>query len=164
MQIIKSFRGNSYITTLYTKILVEEPDPRSSASLILLNDYYRQIDESYLKIRRYKLIYSRKRKKFLDEKLKKDGYLECHYCHKRHLETDTKNRQKLVTIDHKKPKKDLKDYYLDESNWVICCSYCNNDKKRTSYNKYIKNVKMLKRRTINDDINQRKNKKSCKKS
>lgn len=163
MQIIKAFKGNTYITTLYTKILVDEPNCKSSASLILLNNYYKQLDESYLKIRRYKLIYSRKRKKFLNDKLKKDGYLECHYCHKRHLEYDTKNKLKLVTIDHIKPKKDLRNYYLDNTNWVVCCSYCNNDKRRTSYKKYIKNAKMLRRREINDNVNLKNDKKLCKK-
>lgn len=161
MQIIKTFSGNSYITPLYTKILVDEPDPKSGASLILLNDYYKQLDDFNLKIKRYKLIYSRKRKKFLNDKLKQDGHLECHYCHKRYLDFDTKN--KLATIDHKKPKRNIEDYYLDDSNWVVCCWHCNNDKKRTSYKKYIENAKMLRRREINDNINLKENKKSCKK-
>lgn len=98
--------------------------------------------------------YLKIRDKFLNDKLKENGDLVCHYCGKKHLEIgfldmqfiDFNNKNSnLATIDHKIPvskgcrKKDI-------TNWLVSCKVCNTLKGKMDYEEFInseelKNIK-----------------------
>lgn len=123
---------------------------KSQASLILLNDYLREMDEDYL-IRTSELQeYLDKRFLFLIKTKRKEGDLACHYCKKPNLEIGYRNanlsqlnnkNKKLATIDHVIPVSSGLIKILDESNWVVSCKRCNTKKGSKNYDDFVvKNI------------------------
>ena len=161
MQKIVTYESASGNTIENQYIYSENPNIKSLASLILLNDFYRQNDIDYLNKLKSDLEYLKERHKFLNNRIKEVGYLECHYCHKRHLEIGYEEIEKarinranpnLATIDHKIPR--VKCYNpMDTSNWLVACVCCNKSKRESDYEVFMKDKRMLKRRKTNDSIN-----------
>lgn len=96
MQKIITYESASGKTIENQYIYSENPNPKSLASLILLNNFYHKNDIDYLNQLESELEYLRERHKFLNKELKATGDLECHYCHKKHLEIGYEEIEKQV--------------------------------------------------------------------
>jgi hypothetical protein len=117
-------------------------NPRTYSSLLLLNNYYKNIDIDYNDVDwRYYFI---ARRTFLRRKRKEHGgHWVCHYCGKKIYKIQVRNklyqdnRNELITVDHKVPK-DKCDDITDSKNFIECCNKCNIEKDNTSYDEFIK--------------------------
>lgn len=139
----KSATGTRFNHVIYN----EEVSLQSQSSLLLLNDYFRELDEDFLKVEKELQEYLNKRYIFLLKTKRNEGDLVCHYCHKPHLEIGYRSvkmcnlnnkNSKLATIDHKVPVSSGIDK-LDVKNWVVSCKKCNNRKGSKSYDEFKKN-------------------------
>jgi len=123
-------------------IFIEETNSKSYASSILLNDYYRHLEDPgdwqtdwryYFIVRR---LWLRKKKK------ENGGKWNCHYCGKDILKMPERNKNhqnlhKCITVDHKVPKSEGIDI-LDTDNFLESCYDCNTKKKSTPYEIFIR--------------------------
>lgn len=116
-------------------------DPSTLASLILLNDYYKEIDIDVNIDKDWRYLFIAKRT-FLRHQ-KKDNKWICHYCHKDILHMHERGKRmrrnqhkQYVTVDHKIPACKCLDK-TDSSNFVVACHKCNSDKGTTPYEKFI---------------------------
>jgi 5-methylcytosine-specific restriction endonuclease McrA len=112
---------------------VEDPDPHSYASLLMLNkQLYLQTDECLT-------AWIKARKKYLKSHLTKSGTLICDYCGKTGLKIKTKKKHLQATIDHAIPKSITKKRN-DPKNFRVACDKCNSEKKTMSefqFRKYL---------------------------
>jgi 5-methylcytosine-specific restriction endonuclease McrA len=106
------------------RLLCKEPHPQSLASLILLTRHYLVLTRSHWHYRTW-LIY---RKQLLKRWLKEFGELACHYCKKGDLKINTRNEEKIATLDHVVPRAKGGTVY-DSKNLVVACLACNQSKK-----------------------------------
>ena len=114
--IVLTKKSKSCSTSYYDIISIDEPNTKSLASLLLLNDYYSKLDVDYVEKTQELDKYLELRHNFLFEHFMKRGNLICHYCGKSHLEIgfreienahlNLKNKN-LATIDHKIPRNDV---------------------------------------------------------
>ena len=145
MRILHRYKSGAGAIVTQTIMAVDEPHPRSLASLLLLNDYYLELDEDFLAEHDELQNYLDKRHVFLTNILERHGVLHCHYCTHTNLEIGerllsgaTKNNANpyLATIDHVEPVSSGIDK-LDEKNWVVSCRRCNKWKSSMSYDEFI---------------------------
>jgi 5-methylcytosine-specific restriction endonuclease McrA len=112
---------------------VEDPDPRSYASLLMLNkQLYLQTDECLT-------TWMKSRKAYLKGHLTKSRTLVCDYCGKTGLKIETKKKYLKATIDHAIPQSITKKRN-DPKNFRIACDKCNSEKKTMSefqFRKYL---------------------------
>lgn len=143
---IKSKGGS----TSYNDIIsTDEPNVKSLASLLLLNDYYSKLDVDYVEKTQELDKYLGLRHEFLFKHFMEHGNLICHYCGKSHLEIgfreienahlNSKNKN-LATIDHKIPRSKCGNI-LDTDNWLVSCVSCNKKKRDLEYDEFIKKIK-----------------------
>lgn len=131
----KSQRNHYYLTEngnllLKNNIFIESPDPSSLAHLIVLNRYFEYIElKEKGRIRSGK--YQRLKKKFLENILKKDGKIFCHYCGRRLYKAKKGLKvcsDNTVTIDHILPISKYPEKRLDITNFRASCLSCNMNK------------------------------------
>jgi len=128
-------------------------NPRAYSSLLLLNDYYKNLDIDVDGFDwRYYFI---ARRTYLRRKRKEHGgYWVCHYCGKKIYKIQVRNKQyqnnrnDLITVDHKIPKEECEDI-TDSNNFVECCYKCNIKKDNMPYDEFIK-IKRKKHEKIKD--------------
>jgi hypothetical protein len=119
--------------------------PRSYSSLLLLNDYYKNLDVEFgIYDWRYYFI---ARRTFLRRKKKENGgFWICHYCGEKIYKIQErnkiaqKNNHELITVDHKNPKEECEDI-TDSKNFIECCYKCNKNKGNKSYEEFTQNNK-----------------------
>jgi len=135
--VIISNKSNSGSTIQNNLIFETENSVKSLASLLLLNEYYKYLDEDYLDSISETQNYLNKRFAYLENILLEQGDLSCAYCGKSNLDIghisirdshlDSKN-DNLATIDHIVPRSANLIDPLDESNWCVSCKNCNTKK------------------------------------
>ena len=116
--------GVPFMRTYNHRLLVREPHPQSLASLVLLTRHYLVLTKP---LRNYRLwlIY---RRRFLKDTKRAAGDLVCHYCGKKNLRINTRDTQKIATVDHVHPKSKGGAEY-SRANLVVACHSCNQKKK-----------------------------------
>jgi len=123
-------------------IFIENLDPSTYASALLLKQYYQDHDISFIRGKDWRYLFIVKRTWL--RHVKNNGHWTCHYCGTKlyKLPKRNKNRQSVkdcVTIDHKIAASKTEDP-TDSSNFLECCFKCNRDKKDMSYEKFIKTI------------------------
>lgn len=81
---------------------------------------------------------------FFNRRFLEKSDLICHYCKAPNLLLQEPNKKKrnywnLATVDHKIPLVEEPDFF-DESNLLVCCNKCNNQKGSMSYEEFIKTL------------------------
>lgn len=133
----KSNSGSiKYIDIIYFDVI----NPKSYAAFILLKDYYRKLDEDYLKPYQERMKRIQFSRDFLTKKQEELGTLSCAYCPKTDLVIEyegmrVQNKMK-ATIDHVVPISKGGPIY-DENNIVVCCGTCNNKKDDKSVEQFL---------------------------
>jgi 5-methylcytosine-specific restriction endonuclease McrA len=117
-------------------IYVENPNPKSRASYILLkNELFMQDESKLTKLQEIEK-WLKFRAEYLQDELKNKGELICTYCGKRHLEIgylslneSNKNHKNplLATIDHIMPLGKGGEKY-NKNNLCVACKTCNSKK------------------------------------
>ena len=131
-------------------IIPEHPHIKSAAARVLLLDYYTSLEHHYELKAWLELRYT-----WLKRQLKEHGILRCAYCDKHPLEIGNKYNSKrnnknpmLATIDHKDPScRGGKD---DPANFVVACKKCNHQKSSQTYEEYLTDPRLLKRKAQNE--------------
>lgn len=137
----KSQSGSSrYNTNIYFEI----DNPKTLASLLMLNKFYHDQDESdpnSIASRMRKIGFSRN---YLTEIQRRDGSLTCTYCNKPNLKIELEGMRVRnyikATIDHIVPlsKGGL---FFDYNNINVCCGQCNSKKDSMDLEDFLKIVK-----------------------
>jgi 5-methylcytosine-specific restriction endonuclease McrA len=78
----------------------------------------------------------RARNDFLDSELKEKGYLECYYCHRKHLRRRGGKANERATVDHIIPVS-RGGGWTDQANFVVCCDSCNRKKSNHLVEKFV---------------------------
>lgn len=146
--VIISRKSKGGSTSYNDIILCDEPNGKSFASLLLLNDYYSKLDDDYVEKTNALDQYLELRHEFLFNHFMTHGNLTCHYCGKSHLEIGFREIEKahlnlknknLATIDHKIPRSRCGNI-LDTANWLVSCVKCNKKKRDLDYDKFINKI------------------------
>lgn len=129
-------------TTVHHNILSQDVSIKSYASLLLLNEYYQNLDVEYTEGNDWRYYYIVRRHFLRKQKRINGGFWICHYCKKPIYNLQPRNikkephRKLNITVDHIIPVS-KGGSLLDTKNMVECCYTCNNDKGITSYNEYM---------------------------
>ena len=141
-QLVK--KSQSGASKYNTNIYFEIDNPKTLASLLMLNKYYLDQDETNpnsIACRMRKIGFSRN---YLSEIQRREGSLTCTYCNKPNLKIELEGMKVrnfiMATIDHIIPlsKGGL---YFDYNNINVCCGQCNNKKGSMDVEDFMKIVK-----------------------
>lgn len=140
MQYVKQKIGRN--TTVYHTIHFDVVHDKLFASLILLNEYYKNLDIDYIENNDWRYYYI-VRRHFLRKRRKiNGGFWVCHYCktpiynlQPRNFKREP-NKKLNVTVDHVVPVSKGGDM-LDTKNMVECCYKCNVEKGVESYDNFM---------------------------
>lgn len=97
------------------------------AASVLLHEVYQQMETK---------AWHRARNDFLDSELKEKGYLECYYCHRKHLRRRGGKANERATVDHIIPVS-RGGGWTDQANFVVCCDSCNRKKSNHLVEKFV---------------------------
>ena len=132
----------------YNHLIINDiPFIKSYASLLLLNNYLKSLDEDYKYQENWHYLFIVKRHWLRKKRKEHNGHWVCHYCNEKIYKMAKKNIQNhnisdCITVDHKIPKCKCNDI-TDTSNFLECCSKCNNEKGDKDYNTFL-NIKKMK--------------------
>lgn len=137
-QLIKKSKTGS---TRFVQTILFEPSSKTHAASVLLNDYYRNMDEDYLesfdgRMRRIK--FSRDTLTDWQQKL---GKLTCVYCEKTDLQIEYDgmqiDRNVMATLEHLLPISKCGGIF-DIFNVVCACGKCNHNRSSKDLDTYLK--------------------------
>jgi len=106
------------------RVLVDDPNPKSHAALVMLAKRLSQAEEGLAEWLAFRL-------KFLG----KFPELVCSHCGKKGLLKETENTDMLATVDHVVPVSKGGPKF-DESNCLVACFPCNNNRKDLDLDEY----------------------------
>ena len=162
IKIVNNITGTGKTKTVH--LINDNPSNKSLASLILLNNFYYELENeepieySYKNRKKFfsnnasLQIYFNFKKNFLENILSSKKDLVCKYCGKTHLQigyTTLKDShlndkiKNLATIDHVVPLSTGGEL-LDENNCVVACKQCNRKKGSKSKKEFLKELNLFK--------------------
>ncbi len=109
------------------EVLFKEVPPNCYAAAILLQRAYKQMERK---------AWSKARKEFLDEELKKHGNLTCFYCYRTNLKRKGGKQHEKATIDHIVARSEG-GHETNKENFVVCCEGCNRKKANQTQEEFL---------------------------